>query len=56
MFVSELQPLNARSPILVTPLGIVILVSEVQSENALYSILVSDRHTHYGQLQILFIF
>ena len=39
-FVSELQLANAKPPILVTPSGIVILVKEVQSENALYTIVV----------------
>ena len=41
MFVNEWQEMNALSPILVTPLGIVTLVSEVQPENAEELILVT---------------
>ena len=38
---NALQPENAPSPILVTPLGIVIAVNALQSENALSPILVN---------------
>ena len=38
--VSEVQPLNAELPILVTLLGMVMLVSEVQPLNAFSSIFV----------------
>ena len=41
MLVSEEHPLNAKPPILVTLLGMVMLVSEVQPPNALLPILVT---------------
>ena len=41
MLVSELQPLNADSPILVTLFGILISVNPLQSENAYCPILVT---------------
>ena len=41
MLCKELQSLNADSPILVTPSGIIIFVNELHPENVLTPILVN---------------